>query len=544
MYKVLLIDDEKPVRQAIALLGHWSELGIAPPYQAVEGQSGLAILREQQPDIVLVDMKMPNMDGVCFLEIAGREFPHVKYIVISGYDDFDYTKQAIRARVLDYLLKPVVESELNEALKRAVQELNMERRRQAEQAARDHVHRISLPLAKENLMLMIINNEIQEPLADEYREILQCKEMTGVFGITVFRVINFDEVSSRKFHGDSQSAAAIISAMIDESCSPWNKGFLFQDMKATNEFIQFLFLAPKAGENGRDWVAQELRNAVARLEESHGFYAVAGLGGFFPQIESLHLSFRNAANILNNVNLLDCRERVFTESYAAPHPRISLFDKKELLIYALESGNLEFTRKIITDYFNNIRNAGYFSLEYLQKTVMEFLVLLENITAQFQVPECSRIISDSLGESAVKSLTRLEDFSSAVYGVIEKIFHLIQSHLKTAKKENLYEIKDYIERHYSQDISLGTFAERYYLSKEYLSKLFKEEFGYTIYEYVLRVRMAKARELLADPEVKVLTVAERLGYRDNNYFSRAFKTYYGISPTEYRENVLKTRNEA
>jgi two-component system response regulator YesN len=107
-----------------------------------------------------------------------------------------------------------------------------------------------------------------------------------------------------------------------------------------------------------------------------------------------------------------------------------------------------------------------------------------------------------------------------------------------AEKKHLYEIKEYIDKNYSREITLSVFADRYYLSKEYLSKLFKEEFGYNIYEYVLKVRMEQARELLSEPAVKVLTVAERLGYRDNNYFSRAFKTYYGISPTEYRGNIF------
>lgn len=253
MHSVLIIDDEKPVRQAIAALGHWEELGIAARYEAVEGESGLQILREKQPEIVLVDMKMPNMDGAQFLEIAHREFPGVKYIVISGYDNFEYTRRAIQAQVLDYLLKPVVEAELNQLLQLAVA-----------------------------------------------------------------------QIAAEKAEGARQAGAALP----------------------------------------------------------------------FPD---------------------------------APHP------------------------------------AG-------------------------------------------------------------------------AEKINLAAIKTYIDQHYDRDIKLSFFAERYFLSKEYLSKLFKEAFGYNIYEYVLRVRMEKAREMLADPALRVAVIAEHLGYRDQNYFSRAFKTYYGISPTEYRDH--------
>lgn len=257
IYTVLIIDDEKPVRQAIIALGHWNVFDIGQIYEAAEGENGLQCMREHDPDIILVDMKMPNMDGAKFLEIASREFPLAKYIVISGYDDFEYTKRAIQVKVLDYLLKPVIESELNEALSKAVAELDNVKKENAKQELPNPIQSNLLPLAGEDMI------------------------------------------------------------------------------------------------------------------------------------------------------------------------------------------------------------------------------------------------------------------------------------------RNLNEIKDYIDQNFCQEIKLSLFAERYFLSKEYLSKLFKEKFGFNIYEYVLKVRMKKACELLANPGIKVLAIAKYLGYKDNNYFSRAFKTYYGIAPTEYRENILK-----
>jgi two-component system response regulator YesN len=127
VYKALVIDDEKPARQAIITLGQWAAAGVTELYEAREGAAGLAVLRKKQPDIVIVDMKMPQMDGVKFLEIACREYPRVKYVVISGYDDYEYTRRAIRANVRDYLLKPVIEAELNEVINRVVDELNEEK---------------------------------------------------------------------------------------------------------------------------------------------------------------------------------------------------------------------------------------------------------------------------------------------------------------------------------------------------------------------------------------------------------------------------------
>ena len=113
MYKALIVDDEKPVRTAIAALGKWAAFGIETPAAASNGMEGLACMRELHPDIVFVDMRMPVIGGPEFLKQASDEFPQSKYIVVSGHNEFSYAKIALQNGALDYLLKPVVEEELN-----------------------------------------------------------------------------------------------------------------------------------------------------------------------------------------------------------------------------------------------------------------------------------------------------------------------------------------------------------------------------------------------------------------------------------------------
>jgi YesN/AraC family two-component response regulator len=127
MYKALIIDDEKPVRIVITALGKWSTYGIDAPALAFNGKEGLSVMREYHPNIVFVDMEMPIMNGIEFLKQASKEFEDVKYIVISGYDDFQYAQSAIKSGAIDYILKPIVEEELNRAIQKAVTLLNYER---------------------------------------------------------------------------------------------------------------------------------------------------------------------------------------------------------------------------------------------------------------------------------------------------------------------------------------------------------------------------------------------------------------------------------
>lgn len=124
MFQALIIDDEKPVRIAISKLGNWAKYRIRQPLTEVEnGRDGLRVMYELHPDLVFVDMQMPVMNGVQFLQKASREFPDSAFIVISGYDNFNYLQNAIRCGASDYLLKPVVESDLNNAVENALKKL-------------------------------------------------------------------------------------------------------------------------------------------------------------------------------------------------------------------------------------------------------------------------------------------------------------------------------------------------------------------------------------------------------------------------------------
>lgn len=124
MYKALIIDDEKSSRLLITKLGRWNEYGIDPPFTATNGADGLAMIKELHPNIVFVDMQMPVMDGNEFLRLASANFPTIKYIVVSGHDEFSYVKTALQTRAIDYLLKPISGKELNDVIALAISELN------------------------------------------------------------------------------------------------------------------------------------------------------------------------------------------------------------------------------------------------------------------------------------------------------------------------------------------------------------------------------------------------------------------------------------
>ncbi len=171
MYKVMIVDDEKPVRVAVAALGDWERWDIGEPLTARNGRDAMKLMYQEQPDIVFVDMNMPLMNGVTFMGKALAEFPGTLFIVISGYDDFSYAHAAIRHGAVDYLLKPVVEEELNKALEKAVVKLNTE----------NHIYtaRVEDPLSTEGIL-----SAVKESIDRHYTENITLSQLSDQFSLS------------------------------------------------------------------------------------------------------------------------------------------------------------------------------------------------------------------------------------------------------------------------------------------------------------------------------------------------------------------------
>lgn len=531
MYKALIIDDENPVRMVIKALGSWQEFGIDYVYEAFEGESALEIMRQNKPEIVFLDMKMPNMDGVEFLKYASKEYPRSKYIVVSGYDDFEYTKQAIKAKVSDYLLKPVVEDELNAAISKVVEELNEENTSKIEKVRADMLKNSAVSSLKERIMLFIYGNDDQLT-GDEEIKITEMFRNYGSFSTVIYSVINIDEVCRGKFEGDKKQAFKNIIERLNKIMKTWGEDFCFKHRQSSNEIIAVCMCEEEDSESFKKELVERSDTIIRLMEEEYGAFCIACIGEMCIGISGLRNSYNSAEHILERVNVLNCSARIFEECDSKHKRReVSLMDKKKLLIYAIESGSMDYTKKILDEYFEGIKSSEYLSREDLYLTSMEFIQIVDNIADKLGI---------TVDQRRETSFIKLEDFSSFVYKTIEKIFSSIQMRVKANQNTSLYEIKNYIDNNYGKEIKVSRFSEIYYTSKEYLSKQFKAEFGFGIYEYVLKVRMEKAKEMLGNKSVKISAIAEQLGYNNNNYFSNAFKNYFGMSPTEYREKINNT----
>ena len=591
MYKVLIVDDEKPVRQAIELSGNWGDLHIGERMEASNGFEALELVKEYHPDIILLDIKMPVMDGIEFMKSAQAVAPKARFIIISGFDEFQYAQQAIEFNAIGYLLKPVIKKELNLALHKAVRALNNERQKVESELVGRKLENLTVPLLKEKLFTTLIESTGNHPpiLAD-YKALSRAGEPNMLYGVAIFSMLNFQNICLNRFQGDLFSAYFSITNVLNELSHSWSRGFSFKHNKNKHEAILVLEIPSSQEAEVKRMSTEHLTIMTCKLEELFNLYSVVALGGFYHQVEDLYASFREAEIILNSVNILQEGQTVFTECELDGSQvgvdnvgignagegkinggKFTLLDKREKLLRAVKSGSVEYVQDVLEEFFQIIQLAGYFSIEDARRSAKEFMMTMESILQQLdiRVKDVEVIKSDSINRNTEEGagagdwkedhsrigedgghlsphyrrgeltlpIGSLQDLRSFTFEVIGKVMALVQRQQHVADKLDVYEIKDFIERNYDKEIKLKYFSEKYFLSKEYLSKLFKEEFQYGIYEYLLKVRMEKAKRMLDDTSVQIQQVSERLGYNDNHYFSKAFKKYFGISPSEYRAKL-------
>ncbi|MGO4274862.1 helix-turn-helix transcriptional regulator, partial [Paenibacillus sp. TAF58] len=329
-----------------------------------------------------------------------------------------------------------------------------------------------------------------------------------------------------------------ITNALNELLSTAGRPFSFKNSKEEQEFI--IVLTPS--DAATHTINSSVEEAALRLREAFGIELMASVGERTDRLDQLDSSYQSAKSFLLHANMLNPRAVYTSETMCAAN-RISILAKKDVLLHALEMGSAMYAGNIVRDFFEEVKGSGYFSMEMMLQCSTEF-----NIVAQRLVSEGS-----ALSPQLAAMLERFEllfdkqvmDFDRYTLSMIEFMEEwfvaLLQNH-KSTEKLDVELIKSYIDHHYFEDISIALFTEKYFISKEHLLRLFKQRYGSGIYEYTLQIRMEKAKELLMDPELKIQTVSEKIGYNDTNYFSKAFKKHFGISPLAFRRHPSSNDN--
>ncbi|MEK4063771.1 MULTISPECIES: response regulator transcription factor [unclassified Paenibacillus] len=540
MYKVLIIDDEEPLREAINILGDWKGLGVDQVLEATDGNVGLAMLRQHKIDIALVDMKMPELNGSQLLQIAEHEFPDLLLIVISGYNDFEYTRQAIRSKVVDYLLKPVNRTDLNSALHKAVDLLEAKRKKESEFISQNITLNMSIPKLKEKMYLSIIERSFKNQSNEAFLPLIGADTPGHFFAVGIVRLLNLEQVRKGRFHEDRDLMHFAVTNVINENSGGDFEAFSFVSPRAEREFIAIFTMKGGYGQDAAFLSLHHMKKAASTLKELFGIACAGGIGEPYSDCMDIAQSYDTATASLDAIDLLNLKSGIVAAGAGTKLPvkdSPSLTGRMPLIRNVLESGNVNHAKSILGEFTGQWQSSGHFSLGAADRTIQEFIILLNDIAKELNaVPERLRGGKDKglRGLGIAGDFASFEQFEGVLNHILDVYAGEIGRSLAGNRGNVLENIKAYIDNHYFENIKISMFTDKYFLSREYLMKLFKAQYSYGIHEYVQKVRMDKAKDLLSDPALKIQDISEMLGYKDKNYFSKAFRNYYDCSPSEFR----------
>ncbi|MDP4099088.1 response regulator [Paenibacillus sp. P96] len=542
MYKALIVDDEEPLREAIRILGDWKGLGITEVYEAENGETGLDMLKRHNIDLVMVDMKMPGLNGVDLLQIMEQDYPQLLTIVISGYNDFEFTRQAIRSKVIDYLLKPVNRTDLNQALRKAIDVLDAKRKSESDIITQNITLNMSLPKLKEKMYLSIVDRSFRRQAHEAFLPLIGADYPGNRFLLSVLRLMNVDEVRHARFGDDPELLDFAVTNVLAESGEERLQCFSFVNPRREREVIAVFTMTDGRAEDLAFQAGHRVRKAVASLHQLFGLKAVAGIGGPQQEVTSLSSSYASVKAWFASLDVLKLRGEplVQTAEQAVAANTCPVTGQLTMIQKAFETGGLAHAKNLLSDFIHMIRARQKFSLGDADRTLQELDMILreagvrQGMNAVTVAPEEAR---RSAADIISMDFASFDQFAQVMHRMLEFYSRLAAEEGAGGRPFDIADIKTYIDQHYFEDIKISMFTEKYFLSREYLMKLFKQQFGHGIHEYVQKVRMNKAKELLNDPGLRIQEISDMLGYKDKNYFSKAFRNYYQLSPSEYRASL-------
>lgn len=225
-----------------------------------------------------------------------------------------------------------------------------------------------------------------------------------------------------------------------------------------------------------------------------------------------------------------------------PYIEFFFIDRKDLIINGLKSGSIHHYKSIVYEFFNVLDKIDNFTFSDAQRVAMEFALVVKNISFHLDISiekELSLYYQNGIPNVSGDPVTWLKTFINDIF---DTIYNKLYVNQQGKSRKQIYWIKAYIDTHFNEKISLTYLEQKCFLCKEYLLRLFKKEFDHTIYEYVLLKRMERAKELLCNYNTDISKISVLVGFNDSNYFSKAFKRHFGISPSEYRTSCIMEKN--
>ncbi|WP_433944493.1 response regulator [Paenibacillus sp. SN-8-1] len=529
--KALIVDDEMHVREAVRYFIPWENYGIKDVYEAGNGKEAIEIIQSERPALIFTDMVMPLMDGSQLLKWIHENSPRSKTIVISGYQDFNYVKPAIMYGGTDYLLKPLNSKQLVAAAERA---LSMWKQEEEEWiASLDQKIQLNVlrPVYWDKLLTDFVSGAIPYSKLNPQRLEEELGLSRGTKHVMV-AVLSLHPVNRRfldRLHDDLELASYVTVNVCNEVLAEGNCGHAFRYLNAGADVVLLFW-------DSSDSFKERLQQINEAMQRTYQVQFDIGWGSAWAFPEGIRASFEQSMMALRRRNLLEQDQRIHEyrrrSGDETPSPFTPYIEKFK---FAVMSGSSEKINEAVDEWYTQISKMQVITAEQLESWHEEFTAELlrsqKDLFSRTQPSELSSLRMelpyDEMGNFSMEYwkdqiVNTLQDISSEFVGT------------KKLDSQLVKDIKQYIHTNYHQEITLQHIADRFFISRENVSRKFKQVSSENLSEYLSKLRIDKAKQLLRSSDLRLSQISTMVGFQDEKYFSRVFKKVTGMTPREYR----------
>ena len=548
MLKTFLVEDEVVIREMIKKMIPWEQYGFELAGEAADGEMALPLILKSKPDLLITDIKMPFMDGLTLCRLVKKELPDIRIVILSGYDDFNYAKQAISIGVEDYLLKPITKNAFIERLEEIhnryehektqreyYEKFRLEMQEYEKNASRDffetlvradsdlaelyrRADKLNLDIVAEAYNILIFTPDTSEGNYNSYEE---CSDWEAEVQDKI-NTYFLNHPVAILFRHQVFSYAILVKGQKDtiekntEECVKAIQDIMNQTERRTDWFIAVGKSADRLSMLGHSYRTAVRANSFRYLYDGH----ILDYQSLEAQKENPSDSCREDSVQLRNVNI------------NALNPAI--------LQKFLSSGLAEEVDDFIRDYFNAIGQEPMSSLVFRNYVVLNVRFSVLSFLKKLGCDDSE--ISGQEMENIMGETGKTIEAAVAYCGkILKKAIALRDENAGDQNRSVLKLAVDFIDHNYmDEEISLNKAAHVANVSANHFSALFSQNMGQTFTEYLTDLRMNKAKELLRCTAMRSSEIAGEVGYKDAHYFSYLFKKTQGMTPSEYR----KMRGEA
>lgn len=537
-YSVLLVDDEEDVVEAIIQKIDWEGMGYSLLGYAKNGLEALEIAEEKQVDVVLTDIKMPYMDGLTLSHKLKELYPSVKIIIFSGFDEFEYAKEAIRLEAEEYMLKPVDSVELSRIFKKVHERLDEEFDEKQNINRLKNYYMESLPILQESFYTSLIEGNVRQE--DMERTMLDYQ--ITLPGKLYCVVVLHNSISLSPEGINPVLISMSIRKLAEERLSKNWKACFFTYLGNTVVITQM----DKEEDSYR--LTDEMETFCRMAKHVCNATITAGIGKTVASLMDLPLSYMGARDAVA-YRVIYGRGKAIAVSDINPEEKENrslnreLLDEERLLdIYrSIRMASKEELFKDIDLYIKN-SSLDNPSLQEYQFFLMDLVTNIHKFLLSNQLDAGIIFPKEEDVYQKVQQFN-LSELSDWMKRICEKIQVVIQEKRSDKTKSFVKKAVEHVHSHYmDKDLSVEALSFALHVSAAYFSTVFKRETGKSFINYLTDYRMEKALRLLVEEEEKTYIIAESVGYSDPNYFSYAFKKKFGMSPSKYKTSGMK--NEA